>query len=200
MTDDSKQDGKQEKSKQEEPQRSFMEQTRREFLMLISMGAGGLASLAVVAPVLTFLLAPLFKKSTPVWNSVGYLDQFKLGDTVEVSLQDSSPLAWGGTAQKAAAWLRRDTDTSFTAFSVDCTHLGCPVRWEAQAELFMCPCHGGVYYKNGDVAAGPPPDPLQQYPVRVQNGVVQVQWRVLPDVPPVAGCLGCGDNNNPVRN
>lgn len=43
----------------------------------------------------------------------------------------------------------------------------------------MWPCHGGVYYKNGDVAAGPPPQPLQQFPVRVQQGQVQVQWKPL---------------------
>lgn len=194
MTDEKEKD-----DKQEGPKRSFMEQTRRDFLMLISLGAGGLASIAVIAPVLTYLLAPVFKEVAPVWTNVGPLEHFKLGDTVEVALEDSSPLAWGGTAQRTAAWLRRETETSFTAYSVDCTHLGCPVRWEKQAELFMCPCHGGVYYKNGDVAAGPPPDPLQQYPVRVQNGVVQVQWRVLPDVPPTWGCIGCGDNNKPVK-
>ena len=41
----------------------------------------------------------------------------------------------------------------------------------------MCPCHGGVYFKNGDVAAGPPPVPLQQFAARVANGRVQVQWK-----------------------
>ena len=50
------------------------------------------------------------------------------------------------------------------------------------------PCHGGVYYKNGEVAAGPPPHALQQFPVRILNNAVQVEWRKLP---PVAGKGPC---------
>ena len=35
-------------------------------------------------------------------------------------------------------------------FAINCTHLGCPVEWFPQSGLFMCPCHGGVYYENGE--------------------------------------------------
>ena len=48
------------------------------------------------------------------------------------------------------------------------------------AERFMCPCHGGVYYKDGTVAAGPPPKPLVRYDVRIENGEVQVQVLPIP--------------------
>jgi menaquinol-cytochrome c reductase iron-sulfur subunit len=63
---------------------------------------------------------------------------------------------------------------TFTAYAVNCTHLGCPVSWLTGASLFMCPCHGGVYYGDGSVAAGPPPRPLFQYQVRVQGQDVQL--------------------------
>src|SRR6267154_1472334 len=69
---------------------------------------------------------------------------------------------------------------SFIAFSANCTHLGCPVRWLEGADLFMCPCHGGVYYSDGDVAAGPPPLPLFRYDVRVANGEVQMKQAIVP--------------------
>jgi menaquinol-cytochrome c reductase iron-sulfur subunit len=81
---------------------------------------------------------------------------------------------------RAGAWLRRDRNNRFTAFSVHCTHLGCPVRWMADASLFLCPCHGGVYYQDGTVAAGPPPRPLFQYDVRVLAGQVQVKAAPIP--------------------
>lgn len=178
----------------EKPVLSMVDELRRKLLILLSLGAGAVASAVVATPVLSFLLAPLFKRTPSGWRAVGYLDQFAIGDTVEVSLEDSSPLQWGGNASVSAAWLRRDNGTSFTCFSVDCTHLGCPVRWEKQAELFMCPCHGGVYFKDGDVAAGPPPAPLQQYPVRINNNVVEVEWKVLPVV---AECGGCGGRAEP---
>ena len=43
----------------------------------------------------------------------------------------------------------------FQVFAVNCAHLGCPVRWFPQSSLFMCPCHGGVYYRDGSRASGP---------------------------------------------
>jgi menaquinol-cytochrome c reductase iron-sulfur subunit len=51
-----------------------------------------------------------------------------------------------------------------------------------EAKLFLCPCHGGVYYADGDVAAGPPPRPLFRYDVRVLNGLVQVKAAPIPIV------------------
>ena len=71
-------------------------------------------------------------------------------------------------------------DREFMAFSVNCTHLGCPVRWLQDADLFMCPCHGGVYYNDGTVAAGPPPKPLIRYDVRTFNGQVEIKTMAIP--------------------
>ena len=44
----------------------------------------------------------------------------------------------------------------------------------------MCPCHGGVYYEDGSVAAGPPPHPLSRYPVRVTDGQVEIRTDPIP--------------------
>jgi menaquinol-cytochrome c reductase iron-sulfur subunit len=151
--------------------------TRRRLLMGLSIGAGGLAGAAVALPLTGFFLGPIYRKFPPVWRSVGPLDKFKIGATVQVDLITSGGLPWDGPAQRIGAWLRRNNQDNFTVYSSKCTHLGCPVRWIPSAELFMCPCHGGVYFKDGDVAAGPPPQPLQQFPVRVQNGQVEVEWR-----------------------
>ena len=59
----------------------------------------------------------------------------------------------------------------------------CAMAGIAGAKLFMCPCHGGVYYPDGRVAAGPPPDPLPRYPVRVRNGQVEVEVSAVPSSP-----------------
>jgi menaquinol-cytochrome c reductase iron-sulfur subunit len=108
------------------------------------------------------------------------VDSFKVGETASVTFQDSSPLSWAGPAANTAAWLRRTGDQQFVAFAVNCTHLGCPVRWIQTANLFMCPCHGGVYFADGKVAAGPPLKPLSEYPVRIQDGQVQIQTSAVP--------------------
>ncbi|MFL5515798.1 MAG: ubiquinol-cytochrome c reductase iron-sulfur subunit, partial [Gemmatimonadales bacterium] len=89
-------------------------------------------------------------------------------------------LAWAGQTAKTAIYVRRVTDQQFTVFAVNCTHLGCPVNWRDGANLFMCPCHGGVYYADGTVSAGPPPRALPQYPVRVHDGQVEIQTSPIP--------------------
>jgi menaquinol-cytochrome c reductase iron-sulfur subunit len=151
--------------------------TRRRILMGVSIAAGGAVGTAVALPLIGFVLGPVYRKVPPVWRNVGPLDKFKIGATVQVDLLTSGGLAWDGPAQRIGAWLRRNNEDNFIVYSSKCTHLGCPVRWIASAELFMCPCHGGVYFKDGDVAAGPPPEPLQQFPVRVKDGQVEVEWR-----------------------
>jgi quinol---cytochrome c reductase iron-sulfur subunit, bacillus type len=154
--------------------------TRRRFLTVLSLGLGTFAAGLVGIPIIGFLVAPLVEKAPRFWRAVGPLEQFKVGATVEVSFVDSSPLPWAGVAARTAAWLRRNGEEDFVAFSVDCTHLGCPVRWLPDAELFLCPCHGGVYYDDGKVASGPPPKPLPRYPVRVRNGQVEVLTSPVP--------------------
>jgi menaquinol-cytochrome c reductase iron-sulfur subunit len=154
--------------------------TRRRFLTRLCVGLGSLGAAAVALPGIGFIFAPLFQKTPQLWRSVGKLENFKIGETVNVTLIDPSPLPWAGVTARTAAWLRRLDDGEFVAFAVNCSHLGCPVRWMADANLFMCPCHGGVYYNDGRVAAGPPPRPLARYPVRVVNGEVQLQTRALP--------------------
>ena len=54
------------------------------------------------------------------------------------------------------------------------------MRWLPDADLFMCPCHGGVFYNDGRVASGPPGRSLVRYPVRVRNGAVEILASPLP--------------------
>jgi menaquinol-cytochrome c reductase iron-sulfur subunit len=153
---------------------------RRRFLNRICIGGGALSLGSIVWAVIVFMLEPLQSDSETVWREVGKVDDFETGSTTIVKLDDASTVPWAGYAGRTAAWLRRDGESSFTCFSVNCTHLGCPVRWVDTAELFMCPCHGGVYYRDGSVAAGPPPQPLPQYKVRVRSGRVEVLASPVP--------------------
>jgi menaquinol-cytochrome c reductase iron-sulfur subunit len=152
--------------------------SRRSFLTMISIVTGAIASAIIVVPSIAFLLG--LRKTPQVWRAVGKVSDFKVGDTVEVTFADTSSLPWAGVTAKTAAWLRRVADDQFIAFSINCTHLGCPVRWLPTAGLFMCPCHGGVFYSNGTVASGPPPKPLVTYPVRVNQGFVEILTSPLP--------------------
>lgn len=154
--------------------------SRRRFFEKLSIALGSLCAAIIGVPLVGFVLAPLFRKAPQQWISLGKVDEFQIGKTVTVPVVDSSSLPWAGVTAKNAIWLRRESESSFIAFSANCTHLGCPVRWIEGAQLFMCPCHGGVYYSDGNVAAGPPPRPLFRYDVRIKNGEVKMNSVVVP--------------------
>jgi menaquinol-cytochrome c reductase iron-sulfur subunit len=149
--------------------------SRDEFLKLVGVACAGAIGLIVAIPAIGFAFEYFLVPRREDWIKVGAADQFEVGKTVDVVFTDTTGLPWDGVCAKRTAWLRRVDETNFEAFAVNCTHLGCPVRWEAGAELFMCPCHGGVYYSDGNVAGGPPPRPLHKYPTRIAKGEVQIK-------------------------
>ena len=74
-------------------------------------------------------------------------------------------------AAGAPAYLIRRGD-SVRMLSATCTHAGCLVTWQKQRSQLVCPCHGGTYDGQGAVLSGPPPRPLDQLPVNIENGTV----------------------------
>lgn len=153
---------------------------RRSFIMKILWSMSALVGLIITIPVIGALIGPIVKKKPQSWRPVGDIDDFQVGNTVLVKFENADPEAWAGVSAQTASWLRRVSENEFVAYSVNCTHLGCPVRWMADAELFLCPCHGGVYNKDGSRAAGPPPHGLAHYPVRIKNNKVEIQTSPLP--------------------
>jgi Rieske Fe-S protein len=61
--------------------------------------------------------------------------------------------------------------------------------------LFLCPCHGGAYYRDGTRAAGPPERGMFEYPNKIENGVVLIQAGELPtpgiNTAQLGKCQGC---------
>jgi len=68
-----------------------------------------------------------------------------------------------------------DGKEQFLVLAANCAHLGCPVSWFPQSGLFMCPCHGGVYYETGERASGPPPRGLFHCVWRVKEGKLEIE-------------------------
>lgn len=131
-------------------------------------------------PLLVNLLEPLIGNNKNEWRKIGNLSEFKIGETKKVSFKNASRFDWSNKISKSAAYIRRDEENKLTAFSVNCSHLGCPVRWEERPKMFFCPCHGGVFYKDGSRAAGPPNRGLYTYPLRIRNGIVELETQALP--------------------
>ncbi|MBE0500265.1 MAG: ubiquinol-cytochrome c reductase iron-sulfur subunit [Desulfuromonadales bacterium] len=62
----------------------------------------------------------------------------------------------------------------FIALTAVCTHLGCIVKWVQDDQELLCPCHGGRFSAEGVVLSGPPPSPLERYPVSLQDDQILI--------------------------
>jgi menaquinol-cytochrome c reductase iron-sulfur subunit len=149
-------------------------------LLGLIFGLTGALGLGALAPVVGVLLWPLRRVTGFKWRTLGKVDEFPEGKVVHVTFEAPRPLPQSGYVAQNAAYLRREPDGGFVAFSIYCTHTGCPVNWQEHAQLFFCPCHAGVFDRNGQVAAGPPVVPLRRHRVRVVEGEVQLETKPMP--------------------
>jgi Rieske Fe-S protein len=69
-------------------------------------------------------------------------------------------------------YIHRLDDSTYSAVSTRCMHLGCQV--EPVDGRLVCPCHGSEYTADGAVLKGPTVRPLRNFPVSVQEGWVIV--------------------------
>ncbi len=164
----------------ERPEAGGPSSERRRFLHRLTVGLSATVGGLLALPWITFLLSPVRREDPFAWRRVGALSDFPVGRTVKVTYREAATLPWAGFAAESAAWVRRESERSIVAFTSYCTHVGCPVRWREGARLFLCPCHGGAFYEDGAVAAGPPPRPLDRFPTRIRDGFVEIQALGVP--------------------
>lgn len=166
------------KRKTTRPQSAAGEE-RRGVLMWMTILLGGLATAAAGVPFVGFLLGPL-KPREDQWVEAGPVEEFPIGQTRLVDLVNPLSTASDGRTGHIAVYVRRTGEQQFRIFAINCTHLGCPVNWFADAGLFLCPCHGGAFYDDGSHASGPPPRGLYQYEHRLTAGKLLVKLGHLP--------------------
>jgi quinol---cytochrome c reductase iron-sulfur subunit, bacillus type len=155
--------------------------TRRRFMNLVTNGAGGIAAAAFTLPAVGFALGPIFSRVPFRWQTIGLTSDFTEDTYQTRTIQIVEGI---GEAGDSTAYVRKrnpyvDTEpedqyNQYVALSSRCMHLGCPVRFVAAAQRFICPCHGGVYDFRGMVAGGPPVRPLDRFYTRVVGNYLQI--------------------------
>jgi len=157
--------------------------SRRWMLLKAGMALNGLVGLALAVPIVRYLFAPVRKDSYyKSWVTLGALEQFPVGQTRLASYKTPWTRPWDGETDDVACYVRREGSRQFTVFAINCAHLGCPVRWFPQSQLFMCPCHGGVYYADGSRASGPPERGLFTYDYKITGGQLQIDAGQMPSL------------------
>jgi len=157
------------------------EATRRTWLFKVGVGLNALAGALVGVPILGYVLSGVFsKKVDSAWITLGAVTDFPEGATRLAKYVNPFKQTWDGQTADIPCWVRRMEGEKFQVFAINCTHLGCPVRWFQESHLFMCPCHGGVFYEDGTHASGPPPRGLFEYQYKVENGKLLISGGHLP--------------------
>ena len=172
---------------------SSNELSRRGFFTKIGILFNGLAAAVLAVPVVGFLASSITRGRAGgylSWVPLGPVSDFPEGETRLATFRNPYVMPTDGKTVDTACWVRRIAGDQFQVFAINCAHLGCPVRWFQQSGLFMCPCHGGAYYRDGSRASGPPERGLFEYPNKVENGVITIQAGELPTPGAVAFLAG----------
>jgi len=157
--------------------------TRRQAVLKIAMLFNGVVGFLLAIPIVGYLFSPVNrgrKNGYASWVSLGSVDEFPAGQTRLATFRNPISTATDGETADLPCWVRNVDGSRFQVFAINCAHLGCPVRWFPQSQLFMCPCHGGVYYADGSRASGPPERGLFEYAFRVAGGKLQIRAGELP--------------------
>ena len=129
--------------------------SRREFFKFMTLASGGLA-------VGSFALA--------TWTKVPRGER-RFQRALIANLKDvpvGGSLAFSYPRPQDLCLLVHDTPGNYVAFSRRCTHLSCPVEYQADHHRIYCPCHNGAFsLDDGHVLQGPPPRPLPRIDIEV---------------------------------
>jgi Rieske Fe-S protein len=155
--------------------------SRRWLLFKAAIALNALVGAVLAVPVLRYFFAPWRKDASyDSWVSLGAVNEFPVGETRLAYYKNPSADSWDGQTDNIACYARREASDQFKVFAVNCAHLGCPVRWFPQSQLFMCPCHGGVYYADGSRASGPPERGLFTYDWQIVAGELKIDAGQMP--------------------
>lgn len=147
--------------------------SRRQFLNYTLTGVGGFMAAGMLMPMVRFALDPVLR---PAAES----DLVAVADVAEITEEPKrfdfkvhQVDAWYESEEPRSAWVFKQGD-EIVALSPVCKHLGCTVNWNSDPKnpnMFFCPCHYGLYEKDGTNVPGTPPiAPLDVYVTEVKDG------------------------------
>lgn len=135
--------------------------TRRRFLSFIFAGATAMGLAAFFAPLARYAY-PVLKGQVFERQKIASISQIS-AEGLRFDYMDT-PLM-----------VIRQSDGTYGAYSLVCTHLGCIVKWEVKNHDFYCPCHAGKFDENGINISGPPPKPLTKYKLSIEGNDIYVE-------------------------
>lgn len=149
--------------------------SRRNFMAIATWAIGGFIAIALAIPGVAYIIGPALKRQQEGnWIRLGSTSKVELGTPTLFKVNVQRQTGWILNEEEISVYVLTENGRDFIAMSNICTHLGCRVRWITDQEQFFCPCHNAVFDKVGLVVSGPPPRPLDHYPVKVEDDQIYV--------------------------
>lgn len=149
--------------------------TRRDILSIGTLLIGGIISIALGIPAIAYIIGPARRRvQEENWIRLGSVSKVELGTPTLFKTKVERQVGWIINEEEISAYILTEDGRNYIAMSNICTHLGCRVRWISDQGQFFCPCHNAVFNKQGEVVTGPPPQPLDQYEVKVEDEQIYV--------------------------
>jgi len=148
---------------------------RRDFMKAVIAGIGGLIGAAIGLPAIPYVIGPALKKESDDWIQLGSVSKVELDIPTLFKTTVETQTGWINTEEEIAVYVLTSNSQDFVVMSNVCTHLGCRVRWIPDNDSFFCPCHNGVFSKDGNVVDGPPPRPLDRFESKVEDGIIFIK-------------------------
>lgn len=158
--------------------------SRQEFVKGFTALAGGLMGMVLGLPAVGYMFSPAVKmrSSGDEFVSAGPLESYPVGEPTMFSFTRTQINGWEKTSLSYGLYVLRKSESEVIVFSNICTHLACRVTWKPEIQEYVSPCHDGHFDKIGNVTQGPPPRPLDQHRIKVEDGnlwvsVEKFRWK-----------------------
>lgn len=149
--------------------------SRRNFLVIATGAIGGIIGIALFIPGIAYIIGPAIQKEkSENWVRLGPTSKVEIGTPTLFKATVERQTGWIVNQEEISVYVLTENGRDYVALSNICTHLGCRVRWIAEQTQFFCPCHNGVFDKDGAVISGPPPRPLDQYQMKVEGNQLYI--------------------------
>ncbi|MFZ0995426.1 MAG: ubiquinol-cytochrome c reductase iron-sulfur subunit [Candidatus Dormiibacterota bacterium] len=152
--------------------------SRRKFMIVGINVVGVGTALLIGAPIVGSVLSPLFVKRKTPWVLVADIGQVPVGVPTAYVVNLPIDEGWSVPPVPRTVYvvkLNLSGSTQMLTLSNVCTHMQCDVHWDLNLQLFLCPCHGGLYSINGTNVGGPPPWPLFRYEHKLVGNTLYVR-------------------------
>ena len=146
--------------------------TRRQFLMVGFWSATCAATLIVGGVGTRFLIGHSLVGRAEGWIALGNLSELPPKQMHRVTYSYRAKDLWRDIEQFGVLYVYSEDGATFTVLDATCPHLGCNVHWKEEQDRFACPCHKGVFTRQGELVSGPPPKPLRQLQTEIQDGIL----------------------------